>query len=74
MGTRGPTGKGKPGKIKSVDAVYDVIDHELKPYKPRFIDAAAISDKIIRKRHGVKESTPSPEAGKTYIKKPEPKK
>jgi len=74
MGTREPTGKGKPGKIKSVDEVYDVIDHELKPYKPKFIDAAAMSDKIMRKVMGVNPNTPSPEQGKTYVKKPKPRK
>lgn len=74
MGTREPKGKGKPGKIKTVDEVYDVIDHQLKPYKPKLIDAAGISDKIIRRRMGVDPSTPSPEQGKTYIKKKKGKK
>jgi hypothetical protein len=76
MGTREPTGKGKPVKIKTVDEVYDVIDHQLKPYKPKFIDAAALSDKIIRKMGNVNPNTPSPEQGKTYIlkKKKKPKK
>tara|TARA_Y100000389_G_C17399130_1_gene484289 strand:- start:776 stop:1000 length:225 start_codon:yes stop_codon:yes gene_type:complete len=74
MGTRKPTGKGKPGKIKSVDEVYKVVDHQLKPYQPKLINAAAISDKIIRRRMGVNPKTPSPKQGKTYIKKPTPKK
>lgn len=71
MGTREPKGKGKPGKIKvqTVDEVYKVVDHQLKPYKPKLIDAAGISDKIIRKMMGVNPKTPSPEQGKTYIKK-----
>lgn len=69
MGTRVPQGRGKPAKVKTVDEVYKVIDHELKPYKPKLIDAAGISDKIIRRRMGVNPKTPSPEQGKTYIKK-----
>jgi hypothetical protein len=69
MGTRVPKGSGKKGKVKSVDEVYEVIDHELKPYKPKLINAAAISDKIIRRRMKVDPSTPSPEQGKTYKKK-----
>ena len=48
MGTRVPKGSGKKGKVKTVDEVYDVVDHELKPYKPKLINAAAISDRIIR--------------------------
>lgn len=65
MATRVPKDKGKPGKAGG----YDVIDHELKPYQPKLIDAYAISDKIIRKKMGVSPDTPSPEPGKTYIKK-----
>lgn len=67
--TRTPTDKGKKGKIKTVDEVYDVIDHELKPYKPKLINAAAISDRIIRWRNKIDPSIPSPEQGKTYKKK-----
>ena len=69
MGTRVPKGSGKKGKVKTVDEVYDVIDHELKPYKPKLIDAAAISDRIIRKMMKVNPSTPSPKQGTTYKKK-----
>ena len=69
MGTRAPKGKGKKNKVKTVDEVYDVIDHELKPYKPKLVDAAAISDRIIRKRMKVDPSTPSPKQGTTYKKK-----
>ncbi len=69
MATRVPRGSGKKSKIKSVDEVYDVIDHELKPYKPKLINAASISDKIIRRRMKVDPSTPSPKQGKTYKKK-----
>ena len=69
MGTRVPQGKGKPAEVKTVDEVYKVIDHQLKPYKPKLIDAAGVSDKIIRKMMGVNPKTPSPEQGKTYIKK-----
>ena len=50
MGTRVPRGSGKKGKVKTVDEVYDVIDHELKPYQPKLVNAASISDKIIRRR------------------------
>ena len=67
MGTRVPKGKGTPGKVRTVDEVYDVIDHQLKPYEPKLINAAKISDKIIRKMMGVNPETPSPEQGKTYI-------
>ena len=67
MGTRVPKGKGTPGEVKTVDEVYKVVDHQLKPYQPKLINAAAISDKIIRKRMGVNPKTPSPEQGKTYI-------
>jgi hypothetical protein len=71
MGTRNPKGKGKPGEIKvqTVDEVYKVVDHQLKPYQPKLIDAAGISNKIIRKMMGVNPNTPSPEQGKTYILK-----
>ena len=41
MGTRVPKGSGKKGKVKTVDEVYDVVDHELKPYKPKLINAAS---------------------------------
>jgi len=71
VGTRVPKGKGTPGEVKTVDEVYKVVDHQLKPYQPKLIDAAGISDKIIRRRMGVDPKTPSPEQGKTYIiKKP----
>ena len=69
MGTRVPKGSGKKGKVKTVDEVYDVVDHELKPYKPKLINATAISDRIIRKRMKVDPSTPSPKQGTTYKKK-----
>ena len=69
MGTRVPKGSGKKGKVKTVDEGYDVVDHELKPYKPKLINAASISDRIIRKRMKVNPSTPSPKQGTTYKKK-----
>ena len=69
MGTRVPKGSGKKGKVKTVDEVYDVIDHELKPYQPKLVNAASMSDKIIRKIMKVVPSTPSPKQGKTYKKK-----
>lgn len=71
MGTRAPRGSGKKGKVKvkTVDEVYDVIDHELKPYQPKVVNAASMSDKIIRKLMKVDPSTPSPKQGTTYKKK-----
>lgn len=71
MGTRAPRGSGKKGKVKvkTVDEVYDVIDHELKPYQPKLVNAASMSDKIIRKLMKVDPSTPSPKQGTTYKKK-----
>ena len=71
MGTRVPKGRGTPGEVKvqTVDEVYKVVDHQLKPYQPKLINAAGISDKIIRKMMGVNPNTPSPEQGKTYILK-----
>jgi len=69
MGTRVPRGSGKKGKVKTVDEVYDVIDHELKPYQPKLVNAASMSDKIVRKMMKVDPSTPSPKQGKTYKKK-----
>lgn len=52
--TRTPTNKGKKGKIKTVDETYDVIEHDLKPYKPRPADVHYTPKKIVQTRMGKK--------------------